>query len=214
MSGVTAIDHALPNGGGSNGLNANPANADPGGMTNDEKQAVGGLLRKDEARGAAVHVCSSPLQVLRRLCAIQTNNIGIRPRCDPRTESRCRWTGSSCSRSYTRCREVKGKSQGKGRRSRCTRWAPLMSACGRLRACTDGVVVTVDTSSSNAPAPTVSLSQIDQTSRGEGQGLQTVSGCIRIDWVWLMIDIDTGSYTDWSGSCSAYMAADWMETGG
>lgn len=56
MAGVTAIDHATPNGkGGSNG-DANAANADPGGMTNDEKQAVGGLLRRDEDRGAAVHV--------------------------------------------------------------------------------------------------------------------------------------------------------------
>ena len=52
MSGVTAIDHALPNG---NGANAN--NADPGGMTNDEKQAVGGLVNRDESKGAAVHVC-------------------------------------------------------------------------------------------------------------------------------------------------------------
>lgn len=51
MSGVTAIDHALPNG---NGANAN--NADPGGMTNDEKQAVGGLVNRDESKGAAVHV--------------------------------------------------------------------------------------------------------------------------------------------------------------
>jgi hypothetical protein len=50
MSGVTAIDHALPNG------NNNAASADPGGMTNDEKLAVGGILRTDEARGAAVHV--------------------------------------------------------------------------------------------------------------------------------------------------------------
>ena len=33
----------------------------------------------------------------------------------------------------------------------------------------------VDTSSASAPTPTVSLSQIDQTSRGEGQGLETVS---------------------------------------
>jgi hypothetical protein len=57
MPGVTAIDHAVPNGGGiPDGLNANPANADPAGMTNDEKQAVGGMLRKDEARGAPVHV--------------------------------------------------------------------------------------------------------------------------------------------------------------
>lgn len=51
MSGVTANDFALPNG-GSNNASA----ADPGGMTNEEKQSVGGLLRKDEARGAAVHV--------------------------------------------------------------------------------------------------------------------------------------------------------------
>lgn len=60
MAGVTAIDHALPNGQSGNGNgngNAHPANADPAGMTNDEKQAVGGLLRQDEARGAAVHVC-------------------------------------------------------------------------------------------------------------------------------------------------------------
>lgn len=53
MSGVTAIDHALPNG---NGNDNNAAMADPGGMTNDEKDAVGGMLRTDEARGAAVHV--------------------------------------------------------------------------------------------------------------------------------------------------------------
>jgi len=33
----------------------------------------------------------------------------------------------------------------------------------------------VDTSSTSAPTPTVSLSQIDQTSRGEGQGLETAS---------------------------------------
>jgi hypothetical protein len=32
----------------------------------------------------------------------------------------------------------------------------------------------VDTSSASAPAPTVSLQEIDQTSRGEGQGLETV----------------------------------------
>jgi len=32
----------------------------------------------------------------------------------------------------------------------------------------------VDTSSAKAPAPTVSLQEIDQTSRGEGQGLETV----------------------------------------
>jgi len=55
MSGVTANDYALPNGGG------NAALADPGGMTNEEKQSVGGLLRRDEARGAAVHVSYSHL---------------------------------------------------------------------------------------------------------------------------------------------------------
>jgi hypothetical protein len=33
----------------------------------------------------------------------------------------------------------------------------------------------VDTSSTSAPTPTVNLSQIDQTSRGEGQGLETAS---------------------------------------
>ena len=55
MSGVTANDYALPNGGG----NGNAAAADPGGMTNEEKQSVGGLLRRDEARGAAVHVSYS-----------------------------------------------------------------------------------------------------------------------------------------------------------
>ena len=38
---------------------ANPAAADPGGMTNDEKSAVGGLLRNDAAKGAAVHVGTS-----------------------------------------------------------------------------------------------------------------------------------------------------------
>ena len=53
MSGVTSNDFALPNG-GSNGNN-NAALADPGGMTNEEKQSVGGLLRRDEAKGAAVH---------------------------------------------------------------------------------------------------------------------------------------------------------------
>ena len=53
MSGVTSNDFALPNG-GSNGNN-NAALANPGGMTNEEKQSVGGLLRRDEAKGAAVH---------------------------------------------------------------------------------------------------------------------------------------------------------------
>jgi hypothetical protein len=33
----------------------------------------------------------------------------------------------------------------------------------------------VDSSSTSAPAPTVTLSEIDQTSRGEGQGLDTAS---------------------------------------
>ena len=60
MSGVTANDFALPN--GSNG-NSNAALADPGGMTNEEKQSVGGLLSRDEARGAAVHVTYSHLSV-------------------------------------------------------------------------------------------------------------------------------------------------------
>lgn len=57
MPGVTAIDHALPNGKGGTDANGNAANADPGGMTNEEKQAVGGLLHRDEDMGAAVHVC-------------------------------------------------------------------------------------------------------------------------------------------------------------
>lgn len=59
MPEVTAIDHAVPNGNG-NGVNANgnPTSADPGGMTNDEKVAVGGLLNRDESKGAAVHVNS------------------------------------------------------------------------------------------------------------------------------------------------------------
>lgn len=35
---------------------ANPVLADPGGMTQDEKSLVSGLLKKDEAKGAAVHV--------------------------------------------------------------------------------------------------------------------------------------------------------------
>lgn len=35
---------------------ANPALADPGGMTQDEKSLVSGLLKRDEAKGAAVHV--------------------------------------------------------------------------------------------------------------------------------------------------------------
>lgn len=35
---------------------ANAAGADPGGMTNNEKAAIGGLLRADAERGAAVHV--------------------------------------------------------------------------------------------------------------------------------------------------------------
>jgi hypothetical protein len=62
MPGVTAIDHALPNGKGGVDANGDGTNADPGGMTNDEKQAVGGLLQRDEGKGAAVHVCPhSPL---------------------------------------------------------------------------------------------------------------------------------------------------------
>ena len=40
---------------------------------------------------------------------------------------------------------------------------------------TDKTAVVVDTSSAKAPAPTVSLSEIDQTSRGEGQGLESAS---------------------------------------
>jgi hypothetical protein len=44
----------------------------------------------------------------------------------------------------------------------------------KRRGWTDKIAVVVDTSSANAPAPTVSLSEIDQTSRGEGQGLETV----------------------------------------
>ena len=52
MAGVTAIDHAAPNGQG----NSNPVNAVSGGLTNDEKAAVGGLLDRDENKGAAVHV--------------------------------------------------------------------------------------------------------------------------------------------------------------
>jgi len=52
MSGISANDYAIPNG----SSNGNAAAADPGGMTNEEKQSVGGLLRTDEARGAAVHV--------------------------------------------------------------------------------------------------------------------------------------------------------------
>jgi len=56
MSGVTANDFALPN-----GSNANATAADPGGMTNEEKQSVGGLLSRDEAKGAAVHVTYSHL---------------------------------------------------------------------------------------------------------------------------------------------------------
>jgi hypothetical protein len=58
MSGVTANDFALPN-----GSNGNPTAADPGGMTNEEKQSVGGLLSRDEAKGAAVHVTYTHLSV-------------------------------------------------------------------------------------------------------------------------------------------------------
>jgi hypothetical protein len=54
MSGVTANDFALPN-----GSTGDATAADPGGMTNEEKQSVGGLLSRDEARGAAVHVTYS-----------------------------------------------------------------------------------------------------------------------------------------------------------
>jgi hypothetical protein len=60
MSGVTANDYAIPNGASIGNGNGDAAAADPGGMTNEEKQSVGGLLRRDEARGAAVHV-SPPL---------------------------------------------------------------------------------------------------------------------------------------------------------
>lgn len=56
MPGVTAIDHALPNDQGGVHANGDSTNADPGGMTNDEKVAVGGLLQRDEGKGAAVHV--------------------------------------------------------------------------------------------------------------------------------------------------------------
>jgi hypothetical protein len=54
MSGVISRDHALPNGGSE--AAANPNNADPGGMTNQEKQAVGSVLQRDINKGAAVHV--------------------------------------------------------------------------------------------------------------------------------------------------------------
>lgn len=60
MPEVTAIDHALQNGNGVS-ANGNATSADPGGMTNDEKVAVGGLLNRDESKGAAVHVCSPTL---------------------------------------------------------------------------------------------------------------------------------------------------------
>jgi hypothetical protein len=66
MSAVNAIDHAVPGVNGNGNGSSNASNADPGGMTNGEKDAVGGLLRTDEARGAAVHVrppcpsCLSP----------------------------------------------------------------------------------------------------------------------------------------------------------
>jgi hypothetical protein len=99
MAGVTAIDHAVGNGGtNGDGQNANPANADPGGMTNDEKQAVGGMLRRDEAKGAHVHVCPGCPGIGRALAA-EGNRlimIGLRPGCDTGTESgSCRTSSSS-----------------------------------------------------------------------------------------------------------------------
>lgn len=54
MTSVISKDHAFPN--GSNGADADPIKADPGGMTNEEKEAVAGVLAKDANKGAAVHV--------------------------------------------------------------------------------------------------------------------------------------------------------------
>ena len=62
MAAVKAVDHALPDGNGS----ANPAAADPGGMTNDEKRAVSGVIAQDEQKGASVHVGPAVLRPLLR----------------------------------------------------------------------------------------------------------------------------------------------------
>ena len=59
MATVRAVDHALPNGKGSPdsvGLGA------AGGMANDEKAAVAGLVSTDASKGGAVHV-SYPVNV-------------------------------------------------------------------------------------------------------------------------------------------------------
>ncbi|ORY31245.1 C2 domain-containing protein [Naematelia encephala] len=51
MAEVRFVDHAVPNGDGS----VDPSAASPGGMTNDEKVSVAGVLARDESKGAAVH---------------------------------------------------------------------------------------------------------------------------------------------------------------
>ncbi|WWD20758.1 hypothetical protein CI109_105235 [Kwoniella shandongensis] len=52
MATVRAVDHAVTNGDANNNRN----NAIAGGMTNDEKAAVGGLAARDADKGAAVHM--------------------------------------------------------------------------------------------------------------------------------------------------------------
>jgi hypothetical protein len=57
MASIQAIDHAFPNGNGT----TSAADAGAGGMTNNEKAAVSGLLARDENKGAAIHVRYSEL---------------------------------------------------------------------------------------------------------------------------------------------------------
>lgn len=53
MAAPNSFDYAASNG---NGAPTGPASASAGGMTNDVKAAVGGMIAQDENKGAAVHV--------------------------------------------------------------------------------------------------------------------------------------------------------------
>ena len=52
MVGIIARDHAYPSG---TPAAADPTTAEPGGMTNAEKEAVAGVLAADAIKGAPVH---------------------------------------------------------------------------------------------------------------------------------------------------------------
>ncbi|EIW70089.1 hypothetical protein TREMEDRAFT_71520 [Tremella mesenterica DSM 1558] len=121
MSTVKAVDHALVNGASSP---ASASAASPGGMTNDEKVAVGGMIARDERKGANVHAFdpdASPAQ--KAAAAGQAKaQLGI-----PSPSSI--------------------KNHGVGSRA-----------------------VAIDTSNkANVPRPTVTLDDVDKTSRAEGE---------------------------------------------